>query len=129
MAKLVRLKPLDRRRGHVIQRYSAFSTVFDASRGWYRVSDEMAEHLATVHQIPEDEGSPLAFEVCTEEEVTALDLSEKKKVEEAQARAPELNLATPHNPHDVRAGGDLTTEDLREPSRRSRSKAGAGSRA
>jgi hypothetical protein len=63
MAKLVRLKPLDTKKGHVIQRYNTFSTLFDSSKGWYRVADEMAAHLAMVHQVPEDEDSPLAFDV------------------------------------------------------------------
>jgi hypothetical protein len=43
--------------------------VLDAVRGGarlYKVSDEAATYLGTVHQVPGDENSPLAFDVCTE---------------------------------------------------------------
>ena len=109
MAKLVRLKPYDPKRDHVIQRYTAFSTRFDEQCGWYKVSDEMAAYLATVHQTPGDEDSPLAFDVCTQEEAQQLEIAEKKKAEE-RARASEPNVA---QPHDVTARAhDLTTADL-----------------
>jgi len=109
MAKLVRLKPYDRKRGHVIQRYTAFGVRFDEARGWYKVSDEVAAYLATVHQTPGDEDSPLAFDVCTQDEATAMETAEKKKAEE-RARAAEPNVAQPHDVT-VRAQ-DLTTADL-----------------
>ena len=49
MAKLVRLKPLDKKKGHVIHRYTAFQTTFEEDKGWYRVPDHVASYLATVH--------------------------------------------------------------------------------
>jgi hypothetical protein len=116
MAKLVRLKPLDKKKGHIIQRYTAFSTQFEERRGWYRVSDEIAAYLSTVHQVPNDEDSPLAFDVCTEEEAKRIEVAEKKKAEE-RAHAAEPNVASPREIGAV--GGDLTTADLRDPSRRS----------
>ena len=109
MAKLVRLKPYDPKRGHVIRRYTAFSIRFEEARGWYKVADEVAAYLATVHQVPGDEDSPLAFDVCSEEEAQRLETAEKKKAEE-RARAAEPNVA---QPYDVSVrGGDLTTADL-----------------
>jgi len=109
MAKLVRLKPFDPKKGHVIQRYTAFSIRFEERRGWYKVSDEVATYLATVRQTPGDEDSPLAFDVCTDEEAQRMEAAEKKKAEE-RARAAEPNVA---NPYDISAKPtDLTTADL-----------------
>lgn len=109
MAKLVRLKPHDPKKGHVIRRYTAFSIRFEEARGWYKVADEVATYLGTVHQVPGDEDSPLAFDVCTEDEAQRIEAAEKKKAEE-RARAAEPNVA---QPYDVSVrGGDLTTADL-----------------
>lgn len=125
MAKLIRLKPLDKKRGHVVHRYTAFQTTFEEAKGWYRVPDHVASYLATVHQLANDEDSPLAFDVCTQEEAEQIDAAEKRKAEE-RARADEPNVAMAR---DVTAiGGDLTTADLRDPGRRSRATAAAGRR-
>ncbi len=112
MAKLVRLKPHDPKKGHVIQRYTAFSIRFEEKRGWYKVSDEVAKYLATVHQRPGDEDSPPAFDVCDEDEARRIEVAEKKKAEE-RARAGSPNVAEPHEVS-VRAP-DLTTADLARP--------------
>jgi hypothetical protein len=125
MAKLVRLKPHDPKRGHVIRRYTAFSIRFEEARGWYKVADEVAAYLATVHQVPGDEDSPLAFDVCSEEEAQRLETAEKKKAEE-RARAAEPNVAQPYDVS-VRAG-DLTTADLPQ-ARTTRAEARAARRA
>lgn len=109
MAKLVRLKPHDPKKGHVIRRYTAFAIRFEEARGWYKVADEVAAYLATVHQRPNDEDSPLAFDVCSEEEAQRVETAERKKAEE-RARAAEPNVAAPY---DVSARSpDLTTADL-----------------
>jgi hypothetical protein len=112
MAKLVRIKPFDPKKGHVIQRYTAFSIRFEERRGWYKVSDEVATYLATLHQRPGDSDSPMAFDVCSEEEAQQVESAEKKKAEE-RARAAEPNVA---NPYDITAKPtDLTTADLPQP--------------
>lgn len=126
MAKLVRLKPLDAKKGHHIHRFTAFSTTFEERKGWYRVSDEMASYLSTVHQVPNDEDTPLAFDVCTEDEAKQVEVAEKKKAEE-RARAAEPNVAAPHDVAVI--GGDLTTADLRDPGRRTARTASTGRRA
>jgi hypothetical protein len=126
MAKLVRLKPLDAKKGHVIRRYTTYATTFEESKGWYRVSDEVASYLATVRQVPNDEDTPLAFDVCTREEAERIEAAEKKRAEE-RARAAEPNVT---NPRDVAAvDADLASADLQEPARRSRAAAGSGRRA
>ena len=109
MAKLVRLKPFDPKKGHVIRRYTAFAIRFEEARGWYKVADEVAAYLSTVHQRPGDEDSPLGFDVCSEEEAQRIEAAEKKKAEE-RARAAEPNVTAPY---DVTAHPtDLTTADL-----------------
>ena len=102
MPKLIRIKPYDPKRGHLVRRYTVFSIRFDESRGWYRVADDVADYLAKVHQRPHDEDSPLVFDVCTEDEAKALEEAERKKAEE-RAKAAEPNVASPY---------DLTTADL-----------------
>lgn len=129
MAKLVRLKPYDPKRGHVLRRYTAFGVRFDESRGWYRVSDEVAEYLGKVRQQPGLDYTPIAFDVCTEEEALALETREKREQEErAIASAP--NVATAHDVSALnpRTRGDLTTADLPQ-GRSSRSDTRAARRA
>jgi hypothetical protein len=115
MAKLIRLRPLDAKKGHVIRRYTAFSNTFEEAKGWYRVSDAVAAYRATVHQVPNDEDTPLAFDVCSQEEAERIELAEKKRAEE-RARAADPNVTVPRDLTAV--GGDLTTADLRDPGRR-----------
>ena len=102
MPKLIRIKPYDPKRGHLVRRYTAFSIRLEESRGWYRVADDVAEYLSKVHQAPHDDDSPLVFDVCTEAEAKALEEAERKKAEE-RAKAAEPNVAAPY---------DLTTSDL-----------------
>jgi hypothetical protein len=76
---LVRLKPYNPKRGHNLRRYGYKGIIFDVERGWYKVDAELAEELKGVYQdITEvDEYgnyiSPLAFDVCTEEEAAKID--------------------------------------------------------
>ena len=117
MSKLIRLRPLDAKKGHVIRRYTTFSMTFEEHKGWYRVSDEVAAYLQTVHQVPNDEDTPLAFDVCTEAEAKAIEVAEKKKAEE-RARAAEPNVAMPRDVSAV--GSTLDTADPRAAGRRPR---------
>ena len=125
MAKLIRLKPFDPKKGHIIRRYTVSGTTFEERKGWYRVSDHAAAYLATVHQIADDEDSPMAFDVCTQDDAKRIDAAERRKAEE-RARAAEPNVAMAR---DVTAlAGDLTTADLRDPGRRSRASVTTGRR-
>ena len=125
MSKLARLKPHDSKKGHIIQRFTAFSTQFEEKKGWYRVSDEIADYLAKVHQVPNDEDTPFAFDVCTEDDAKRIETAEKKKAEE-RARAAEPNVTAPR---EIVPVGDLTTADLRDPGRRASRMASNGRRA
>jgi hypothetical protein len=107
MAMLVRIKPYDPNRGRLVRRYTAFSTRFDEKRGWYRVGDDVAQYLSTVHQVAGDEDSPLVFDVCTEEQAREIEEADRRRAQErAQAVAP--NVA---RPNDTSTSG-LTTADL-----------------
>lgn len=88
----VRLKPYDPRRGQVIQRYIFRGIKFLGDRGWYRVDAEVAEALRPLHQIYTDDRSPLAFDVCTEQEAKALD---EKEGNPRQAADQDLKLSVP----------------------------------
>ena len=125
MAKLIRLKPLDKKRGHVIHRYTAFQITFEETKGWYRVPDHVAAYLATVHQLANDEDSPLAFDVCTQDEAQRIDAAEKKRAEE-RALAAEPNVAMAR---DVTGLGEELKATQARPGRRSRPAAVTGRRA
>lgn len=75
---LVRLKPNDARRGFVLKRYSYNGIHFHEERGWYRVTKEVGEYLKTVRQVAGDPHAPAAFDVCTEQEATALDAQDEQ---------------------------------------------------
>ena len=47
---LVRLKPHDPRRGHVLRRYTYRGIKFHEERGWYRVEKPVADYLRAVRQ-------------------------------------------------------------------------------
>ena len=103
MAKLVRLKPYDKHRGHVLRRLHVHGTLFHEARGWYKVDDGVAERLASVHQRDNDPVSPLAFDICSEEEAVQLETDERKAAE-ARASAAEPNVS---------AATDLTSKDIK----------------
>lgn len=79
---LVRLKPHDARRGHVLRCYCYAGLKFHDRHGWYRVCAEIGRYLSGVRQASHDPSSPLAFDVCTETDAVALDAKEA----EASAR-------------------------------------------
>lgn len=71
MSKLVRLYPHNPRRGHVLRTYldpqlggRRGGMKFLGSRGWYEVSDEVAEELEEVRQKRYDKRSPKAFMIA-----------------------------------------------------------------
>lgn len=106
----VRLKPYDPRRGYVLEAYACnvgktLPARFNAGL-WYVVPAAMAEYLSTVHERDEDEGSPLAFDVCADEAAaTAL----VKREEEAKLRGK-----TPEDAVSI-ARSILTTGDIPRP--------------
>jgi len=77
--RLVRLKTGEARRGYVLRRYTYEGIKFVPERGWYRVPKQIADYLATVRHVSGDEHSPLAFDVCTEEEARSRDDKESRQ--------------------------------------------------
>jgi len=115
---LVRLKPFNRKKGHVLRCYTYRGIRFFERRGWTRVRKEIADYVQTVHQIPDDEDSPLAFDTCSEGEAKAID---KREAQEAQVKTPAeqaKDVAEARDESAAKAGGDLDTADLPQNRRR-----------
>jgi len=104
--RLVRLKPFDPRRGHVLRRYTYAGIKFQEERGWSRVDKTVGEYLKTVHQVSGDKYAPLAFDVCTEEEAKALDEAESDSTKVKRSASDDLKIVP------AREGGTVTTEAL-----------------
>ena len=103
---LVRLKPYDPRRGHVLRRYTYRGIKFHEERGWYRVDKAVADYLREVRQVPADEYAPLAFDVCTDAEAKSLDAKDKEASATRKAATDDIKVS------EARADGVVTTEDL-----------------
>ena len=103
---LVRLKPYDRRRGHVLRRFAYRGIKFQDDRGWYRVERAVGEYLRGVRQTPGDEHAPPAFDVCTEGEAKALDAKEEKEAKVRKTATDEIQVSA------ARTDGAVTTADL-----------------
>ncbi|GAB4206516.1 MAG: hypothetical protein OHK0013_23290 [Sandaracinaceae bacterium] len=107
---LVRLKPYDPRRGHVLRRYTYAGIKFQEERGWYRVEKAVAEYLRTVREVPSDRYSPLAFDVCTEAEAKTLEASETESSKVRRSATDDLKVVP------ARPAAAVTTDDLPKPS-------------
>ena len=117
---LVRLKPYNKKKGHILRRYTYRGIRFQGTRGWYRVTKEVADYLAQVFQLPGDEDSAQAFDVCTESEAKKLDKLEahhargatpaEEAADATDAVAVDGSLGTAAPAPD--GGGDLKTGNL-----------------
>ena len=105
---LVRLKPYDPRRGHVLRRFAYRGIKFHEDRGWYRVEKEVAEYLRDVREKPGEPHSPPAFDVCSDGEAKALDAKEEKEATARKAATDDLEVSA------ARAEGALSLRDLPE---------------
>lgn len=105
---LVRLKAFDPRRGHVRRRYTYAGIKFHEERGWYRVARDVGDYLRTVHESAEAEYSPLAFDVCTEEEARSLDTREETESKVRRAAVDDLKVS-------VARPDAVVTVDVAEP--------------
>ena len=103
---LVRLKPYDPRRGHVLRRYTYAGIKFHEERGWSRVEKPVGDYLRSVHQLSSDSHSPLAFDVCTADEAKALDAKEKDAATPRKTADDDIKLS------EARSDGAVTTSDL-----------------
>jgi hypothetical protein len=108
---LVRLKPFDPRRGHVLRRFTYAGVKIHEERGWHRVSNQVADYLRGVRQVNGDEYSPLAFDVCTDEEAKALDAREEVETKVRRSATDEVRLTPSRN------DGVLTSAQLAEPAK------------
>ncbi len=106
---LVRLKPYDPRRGFVLRRYTYLGIKFHEERGWYRVDKPVADYLRTVREEPDDEYTPPAFDVCTDDEAKALDAKETDEAKVRRAAADEVKLSAARTEASASA---LTSADL-----------------
>lgn len=89
MTMLARVKPYNKRRGHLVRILNFKGIKFDATKGWYRVDDATAAAISSIHQDQNDIESPLVFDVMTEGDARNLEKAEAKKVEErAKATDP-----------------------------------------
>ena len=75
---LVRLKPHDPKKGLLLKQYTYQGIRFQAGRGWYKVNGQVAAYLESVHSVPGDNDTPLAFDVCTPDEARAMDEKNRK---------------------------------------------------
>jgi hypothetical protein len=75
---LVRLKPHDPKKGLLLKQYTYQGIRFQAGRGWYKVNGQVAAYLESVHSVPGDKDTPLAFDVCTPDEARAMDEKDRK---------------------------------------------------
>lgn len=111
---LVRLKPLHERKGHKLQVYMYEGMRFQVERGWYRVARSLAEKLRALHQEHYDDESPLAFDVCTEEEALKLEEKERREAVNQRATVSQAANAQRVSPRlGEGGGGDMTTSDLK----------------
>ncbi len=105
---LVRIKPRDPHRGHVLRRFVYRGIRFETGKGWYQVRAEVGEYLRTVHQHAHDPHSPLAFDVCTEAEAKALDEQEAEATKPARP-ADRARPAVAREPRAEDAGDSSAT--------------------
>lgn len=106
---LVRLKPYDPRRGCVVRRYTYRGIKFQDTHGWYRVDRKVADYLRSVRQVPTDEHSPLAFDVCLPDEALAIDARENEAANPRKAATDEIQVSTAR-PEEPKAGSAPETE-------------------
>ena len=104
---LVRMKAYAPRRGYVLKRYTYGGIKFLVERGWYRVTKAVAEYVRTVRAEPRNPDSPLAFDVCTDDEAHAIDVAEAKEAAGRQNATDELKLSVARGERRT-----LTTADL-----------------
>ena len=98
---LVRIKPLNKRRGFVLRSYTLQRQRFVVDRGWYEVGTALAEQLAQIRQLDGDLHSPAAFDVVTAEEAKEIDAAEALGDERRSADDPDTSMTTA----DVTAAG------------------------
>jgi hypothetical protein len=91
-SRLVRLKAVDKRRGHGLRRFTYHGITFVAGQGWSRVPKSIADYLAEVRQIDGNAHSPLAFDIATDSEARVIDESEARDAQAVRRATDNLPL-------------------------------------
>jgi hypothetical protein len=91
-SRLVRLKAVDKRRGHGLRRFTYHGITFVAGKGWSRVPKSIADYLAGVRQVDGDAHSPLAFDIATDSEARVIDESEARDAQAVRRATDNLPL-------------------------------------
>lgn len=119
---LVRLKPLNEKKGFRVKVYIFEGARFNVERGWYRVQADFGEKLRDLTQDHYDPDSPSLFDVCNEAQARKLEERERREAENERAtvaRPASVQRASMNTIRErvrdltTREGGDLTTSDLR----------------
>ena len=134
MTQLARLKPYNERKGHLARVYMIDGARFYEERGWYEVTDDMADQLRELHQDHYNLDSEYLFDVVSPEDAQKIDERETKAQQNARATARQpaevggirrrspVNNAGPDSEEILGGdttlrtrGGDTTTADLLKP--------------
>lgn len=115
MAKLVRLKPFNPRRGFTLRSYTLKGVKIDESSGWFEVPDELAAEFAEVHSDPSNPDTPYAFDVMTPDDAVRLEAEQRKlAAQKATAEAP-IKVVRRIRPVDDASAAALDTHYGRPP--------------
>ncbi len=100
---LARLKPKNKKLGHLVTNFTVRGNKFDADRGWYQVDAPMAAYLRSITEDPEH---PAHFDVAeNEEEANAITAARRKRVEPPPSGTTSQPVVT--------SGGSFSTDDLK----------------
>ncbi len=112
---LVRLKPYNRKLGHVLRTFTIWSMRFKEKNGWYEVEQEIANGLKEIRQPPVGDRPPsmmpLAFDIMTQKAAIAYE-EEQRKLKEARAKALSPHKINVTKLAPSKKAGDLVTSDL-----------------
>lgn len=108
----IRIKPFNPRRGHMLRRFCFKGKVFHVGR-WYKVSESFAQQVSEIHQKANDEDSPYAFDVATEQQARAIESKERAKEESERKKIDRAEVVSAQEIRDDSLrGGAVTTAAL-----------------
>ena len=107
----VRLKPFNRKRGHMLRRYAYRGVRFYEGR-WYKVPEVLAKGLGEIRQRHGDIDAPYAFDVASEDQAREIEQTERMRdeLEKRKVQNAEVVGATEVREDSLR--GALTTDAL-----------------
>ena len=112
----VRLKPFNKKRGHVLRRYSYRGVRFYEGR-WYKVPEKLAQELGEVRQRHGDIDSPYAFDVATQEQARKIEDEEQRRKEEELRKVQNAEVVGATEVRESNVRGSLTTADIADDDR------------